>query len=240
MRKNKYTGPRGLFLDEYFIQIRVLEKRIKKTIAKKVRQFTEAADIDTICANCIDAIEKKLIAQFDAKPEEHFNNKEKNKKLALFKEDKAYVQKYILEATKTFCRKKQNFWGHGRTEGDASKGETHKAKKAGKAARLHFSGNPDEIDEWLDSLVACNVSKEKFQADDIKSATALFEKIGMNNKKIKCFWDRFAGITFVEMARQDPDPLATPDKYRKRLNRLIFQLAPHLEELEVIFAGQYE
>jgi hypothetical protein len=85
------------------------------------------------------------------------------------------------------------------------------------AARLHFSGNPDKIDEWLDSLAACNFSTEKLQAEDIKNANILFKKIGMNDKKVKCFWDRFAGVTFAEMARQDPDPSATPDKYRKRL-----------------------
>lgn len=122
---------------------------------------------------------------------------------------------------------------------DVKKGETHKAKKAGMAARLHFSGNPDKIDEWLYSLVACNVSKEKFQADDVKIANDMFKKIGMNDKKVKCFWDRFAGITFAEMARQDPDPSATPDKYRKRLNRLTLQLQSHSEDLKEILAGRY-
>lgn len=122
-------------------------------------------------------------------------------------------------------QKKQNYWGHGRNKGDTKKGETHKAKKVALDARLHFSGHPDDIDEWLDSLVVCSTSKENFQADDVKSATALFKKIGLNEKKIKCFWDRFAGIIFVKIARQDPS--ATPDKYRKCLNRLTLQLKPH-------------
>lgn len=66
------------------------------------------------------------------------------------------------------------------------------------AARLHFSGDMNEINDWIDSLVACNISQERFQADDVKNANILFKKIGMNDKKIKCFWDRFVGITFVE------------------------------------------
>jgi len=102
--------------------------------------------------------------------------------------------------------------------------------KEDSAARLNFSDNRDEIDKWIDNLVTCNVYTEKFKADNVKNANTLFKEISINDHKIKCFWDRFTGITFVKMARQDPDPLATPDKYRKRLNRLIFQLAPHLEE----------
>lgn len=80
------------------------------------------------------------------------------------------------------------------------KGKIHEIMKEDSAASLNFSDNPEKIGEWIDSLIACNVFKEKFQADDFKNANILFKKIGMNDKKIKCFWDRFAGITFVEMA----------------------------------------
>ena len=76
-------------------------------------------------------------------------------------------------------------------------------------ARLHFSGNPDEIAEWLRSLVAHNISTEKFQTDGVNKC--LFKGIGMNDKKIKCFWNRFTGVTLVEMTRRnlDPSPLDT-------------------------------
>jgi hypothetical protein len=97
---------RTLFLADFYLKIPLLQKKIKKVVYKKLGRFPEAGNIDDIVENCISDIESILIKQLNAKPDELFNYKERKRKLALFKKDKSYLEKYILEAAKSFCRKK--------------------------------------------------------------------------------------------------------------------------------------
>ena len=68
------------------------------------------------------------------------------------------------------------------------------------AARVHWNGSPEEIDNWLNSIVTSELTKDSLQIETIEHLDLLFEKIGFKEEKVACFWDRFDGMTFVEMA----------------------------------------
>ena len=228
------------FLFEFYNVIQEERNAIKNIIIKKIGSFPEALDIEYIISNCISDIEGILVAQITENPKGHFNKKEKQRKLTLYSENKSYVKKYVLEAAKYFCRKKQNYWTHGRNKAKTEIAEKHKEKKVGRAARVHWTGAPDEMDNWLNNIITSELTKDSLQIETIEHLNLLFEKIGFKEEKVACFWDRFDGMTFVEMANIDPSPSAKADKYRKRFNRVITQLNTHSDEFKRILMGDYD
>ena len=241
MANDNSTSSNQRFMEEFYKQTINLKSNVKLTIFKKLGQFPEATDIEYIWGTCISDIERILLDQLNAAPEELFNNKERERKLALFKKDPLYIKKYLLEATKSFCRKKQHYWTHGRNKANRTKGEKHKERKVGKAARIHYSKGQDgnDIEQWMDNLIASDFTTNTLQTETIMNLNIFFERIGLDDKKIDCFWDRFSGLTFVEMAEQDPIQNVTADKYRKRFKRILLKLSSHSVQLKEILLGRY-
>lgn len=221
---SEFEQLRDSFWNEFFTVIRKSRGIIYKLVVSKLGGFPEASDPAYITDTCIADIERILREQMQARAEDNFFYKEQQRKLKTFKEDKSYVERYVLEATKSFCRKKQYYWTHGRAKADEKKGEKHRELKAGKAARVHWKGSNEDIGEWLDSLMSSEISKEELDENFIERFNQLFIKIDLSESKIECFWNRFNGMTFVEMAALDTNPNCTPDKYRKRYKRLMLQI----------------
>lgn len=86
------------------------------------------------------------------------------------------------------------------------------------------------------SLLTCS---DEIRPEVIEALNSFLIKMGLNKTKIKCFWDRFDSMTFVEMARQDPIKSASADKYRKRFKRIIIQLDSHSSEFKEILLGNF-
>lgn len=225
------------FLDEFYRVTIVDELLIRHIVKGKLGACTEAADIKDATAKCIADIERIITSQLNAPSDQKSKVKERKRKLTEFKRDSGYVKKYILEATKSYCRKKQHYWGHGKNKADINKNETHQEKKAGKASRLHGVGDSDQVDRWISSLMTSDLTMGSLKVDTIERLNKLFKKARLNENKIKCFWDRFDGKTFPEMAEQDKDKPATSDKYRKRYKRLVAQLESYSSELRDILMG---
>ncbi|PHR52371.1 MAG: hypothetical protein COA47_17890 [Robiginitomaculum sp.] len=129
-------------------------------------------------------------------------------------------------------------WGHGKNKPDLEKGEKHKERKAGRAARIHFSGDANQVDVWLSSIAASGLNMQSFHHDTIQDLDDFLKESGLNDKKIRCFWDKLEGMTFVEMAEQDSIS-ATPDKYRKRYKRLLTQLESKSGKLKDILMQNF-
>lgn len=227
------------FLDEFYRVTIVDEPLIRHIVKGKLGACTEAADIKDATYKCIKDIEGIVISQLNAPSDQKSKVKERKRKLTEFKRDPSYVKKYVLEATKSYCRKKQHYWGHGKNKADINKNETHKEKKAGKASRLHGVGDSDQVAKWISSLMTSDLTMGSLQPETIEKINDLLNKVGLNENKRCCFWDRFDGKSFPEMAEQDKDKSATPDKYRKRYKRLIAQLESNSSELRDILMGGY-
>tara|TARA_R110001583_G_C5667601_1_gene410382 strand:+ start:8806 stop:9528 length:723 start_codon:yes stop_codon:yes gene_type:complete len=227
------------FLDEFYRVTIVDEPLIRHIVKGKLGACKEAADIKDATYKCIKDIERIVTSQLNATSDQKSKVKERRKKLTKFKRDRGYVKKYVLEATKSYCRKKQHYWGHGKNKADTDKAETHKERKAGKAARIHGEGDANQVDNWISSIVTSDLNMGSLQVDTIERLNKLFKKARLNEDKIKCFWDRFDGKTFPEMAEQDKDKSATSDKYRKRYKRLMIQLEEYSTEFRDILMGSY-
>lgn len=225
---------RWKFLEAFYLVIENEKDIIRHIVRKKLGSFPEAADLDNATNNCIADIERIITEQLNAPTKAISKRKERIRKLKAYREDNGYVKKYVLEATKSYCRKKQHYWGHAKNKPDIEKGETHKARKAGRAARVHGEGSANEVDDWITSIVTSELNMNSLQSDTIEKLDTLFKKIGLNNQKISCFWNRFNGMSFVEMAELDQKPNVSPDKYRKRFKRLITQLQAHSDEIRDI------
>ncbi|GIC75627.1 hypothetical protein [Moritella sp. F3] len=228
-----------LFLREFHYITRTDRVLIKVMIKSRLQYFPEAADLEYMTFGCIADIERILSEQIQADPSGHFNSKERLRKLTEFKKDKAFVKKYTLEAVKSFCRKKRYYWGHGKNKPDIEKGDRHTERKPGRAARVHGTGDSNEVDTWIASMVTSNLSSDSLQSETLEDLNELFTNIGLNEKKIRCFWDRFDGMTFVEMAAADTNKTASPDQYRKRFKRLIAQLERHSEQFRAILMQNF-
>jgi hypothetical protein len=135
-----------------------------------------------------------------------------------------YVSIYIFEATRSFCRKKRYYWTHGKNKAKKELGENHKEIKAGRAAREHGKGDTNQVHKWIESLSTAGFGPSSMSPDTIEEIDVFLRKIGLNDNKTRCFWDRFEGFSFVEMAERDSNKNATPDKYRKRYRRLMDRL----------------
>lgn len=228
-----------LFMNEFHRVTQAELPLIKSMIKSRLSNFSEAADLENITFSCIGDIELILSKQLQDQPLGHFNLKEKHRKLIAFSDDKTYVKKYVLEATKSFCRKKRHYWGHGQNNPDIEKGETHKEKKAGRAARVHGTGDSNQVDNWITSIATSGLKMNSLQSETVEALNELFISIGLSEKKIRCFWYRFDGMTFVDMAKQHKDKAVTPDKYRKRFKRLITQLESQSDKFRNILMQDF-
>ena len=197
---------------------------IRLIVKSRLGGFEEAADSSNIVSGCIADIESILAFQFNAKPGEKRNNKERARKLSEFVKTPDYVSKYVFEATRSFCRKKRYYWTHGKNKAKEELGENHKEIKAGRAAREHGQGDSNQVHKWISSLSTAGFGPSSMKPDTIEEIDIFLRNIGLNDNKIRCFWDRFEGFSFVEMAERDPNKNATPDKYRKRYGRLMKRL----------------
>jgi hypothetical protein len=217
------------FWNEFY---RVTEKHrglIYMIVKSRLSQFPEAADLKNMTNGCIADIERILASQFKAKPGEKRNNKEQVRKLSKFIDDPDYVGKYVFEATRSFCRKKRHYWTHGKNKAKKELGENHKAIKQGRAARDHGHGDTDQVDKWLSQLMSTGFSTSSMSPEAIEDVDSFLRDTGFNEIKIRCFWDRFEGYTFVEMAERSSDDKVTPDMFRKRYKRFMKALGPKLE-----------
>ncbi|EGQ9519951.1 hypothetical protein F3W80_11820 [Vibrio parahaemolyticus] len=79
-------------------------------------------------------------------------------------------------------------------------------------------------------MTLSDITADSLHETTVERLNQFFFKIGLNSIKIKCFWDRFNGMTFVEMAEQDEDVKASPDKYRKRFKRISKQIRANSED----------
>ncbi|HHF3409287.1 TPA: hypothetical protein ACPKAL_003560 [Vibrio alginolyticus] len=228
------------FFEEFNRVTLTKRNQICGRVYRKLSKFEEASDIDYITSSCIADIERILQQQL-LSPSGHFNLVEGARKLSEFEKDKSYVEKYVLEATKSFCRKKQNYWTHGRRKGDLNRGETHKAKQAGAAARIFEPNSDQTLDQWLDSLMTSSLSLDSLQPETLADLDAFFKHtVGLNQDKIDCFWLRFAGFSFVEMSELDESITESPDKYRKRYKRTLAQLNSHSSEFRTILLQDFQ
>ncbi len=225
-------------LAEFYLVTKQDRNLIRHIVSRRIGRYPEAADLNYMTYGCIADIERILTGQLNALPNEVSKVKERQRKLVKFRKDNNYVKKYVLEATKSFCRKKRHYWGHGKNKPDLEKGEKHIERKAGKAARIHFSGDANQVDEWLSSIAASDLDMQSFHHDTVQKLDDFLKESGLNDKKIRCFWDKLEGMTFVEMAEQDSIS-ATPDKYRKRYKRLLTQLESKSGKLKDILMSDF-
>ena len=223
------------FLDRFHTITKIKKPKIHSIISKRLGAFEEAANnINLITENCIADIERILIEQLHSDDSEHFNFSEKKRKLALFAQDHNYVERYTLEAVKSFCRKKQHYWTHGRAKADTLKGEKHKELKAGRAARVHWKDGEQDLNDWLSQISSSEISIADLSDSTNMALEDLLRRKRFKYEQIQCFFDRLDGRSFVEMAAKDADTNVTPDKYRKRFNRMVARLERNKEELRDI------
>jgi hypothetical protein len=238
MNKDEMRNLCNELLAEFYLVSRHDRNLIKRMVSQRIGWYPEAADMDYMTYSCLADIERILTGQLNALPNEVSKVKERQRKLVEFEKDKNYVRKYVLEATKSFCRKKRYYWDHGKNKPDLEKGEKHKERKAGRAARTHFSGDENQVDDWLSSIAASDLDMQSFHHDTIQELDDFLKESGLNDKKIRCFWNRLEGMTFVEMAEQGATA-ASPDKYRKRYKRLLAQLESRSETFKEILMQDF-
>ena len=223
------------FLNRFHTITQIKKSKINSIISKRLGAFEEAANnINLITENCIADIERILIEQLHSDDSEHFNFSEKKRKLALFAQDQNYVERYTFEAVKSFCRKKQHYWTHGRAKADTLKGEKHKELKAGRAARVHWEEGEQDLNDWLSQVSSLRIAKG-LSDSSIDQLIELFIIKRFSYEQMWCFFNRLSGMTFADMAKKDPfDDGATPDRYRKQFKRMVARLERNKEEIRDI------
>ncbi|WP_426359382.1 hypothetical protein ACPUVO_03815 [Pseudocolwellia sp. HL-MZ19] len=65
---------------------------------------------------------------------------------------------------------------------------------------------------------------------------SFLKKLHLNDKEIRCFWDRLDGETFVDMAKEYQEgnvkkEKSAPDLYRKRYQRLMKKIGNKKEKV---------
>ncbi|OKY25128.1 hypothetical protein [Thalassotalea sp. PP2-459] len=146
----------------------------------------------------------------------------KNQKLINHQTKKDYVESYLFTAVHTYCTAKQVKCNQGRKEIRDEHGNIiQTAKKRGKAARAADGNDKLELAVLSESFGLSSISDEV-----IEKTTEYLKKLHLNEKEIRCFWDRMDGQTFVEMADEYQESNASkeksmPDLYRKRYQRLL-------------------
>lgn len=219
------------FLGEFYFITEIERAKILDTINKRLGAFPEATDINAITDNCIADIERLITDQFCSDESQWFNNNEKQRKLTLFQRDSGYVRQYVFEAIKSFCRKMQHNWTKARAISVSV--ETDNAPKTEQVIV-----DDESLNTWLAQIASSNLRVTDLAEATINALHTLFRRKRFNDKKIRCFFDRLDGMSFVEMSENDPDINATPDKHRKRYKRMLMQLKRNEEELRNILLSE--
>lgn len=198
------------------------QAKIRRTVAKRLGSFPEYTCMWSTAEKCTSHISNVVYAQFE-KAEGYSNRlKFQREKLEKFQKDPNYIQEYLTTATHTYCTAKQVKCNQGRSKVvDADGNVIQTEKKRGKAARAVDGNDKLEIAILSTSFGLANISDEA-----IESTTEYLKKLHLNDKEIRCFWDRLDGQTFVEMAKEYQESSASkeksvPDLYRKRYSRLM-------------------
>jgi len=238
MKKNQIDKIQQAFIEEFYRVVRVEKGLIHYILYKSLGSFPEAAHMEQTVTNCILDIERILLAQFNAKPNEIRNNRECQRKVTEFMKSSTYVRKYTLEAVKSFARKKRYYWTHGQNKPKKELKERHVERKAGRAARVHGKGDKNQVHEWFNALNANGLSTASFSEEKIMAINQFLNSIGLNDKKVKCFWDRLEGYTFEEMVSLNNNEKGTSDMYRKRYKRLMERLETKSAKFKEIMLGK--
>jgi len=205
---------------------------IRKTVAIRLAHSPEYRSPDETAQKCMSHIFEVVDKQL--KESEGYSNRERflSQKLIKMQVQKGYIKKYVMTAANTYCTAKQVKCNPGREAIVDDKGNViQKAIKRGKASRAI---NGHEKLEWIissDAFSSSNIS------DDCIADTELYlKKLHLNDKEIRCFWDRLEGDTFVDMTKEYQEGNAkkaksAPDLYRKRYKRLMEKIGNKKEKV---------
>jgi hypothetical protein len=208
------------------------KKYILNTVKKRLGHFPEYKSPDETAQKCMSHIFEVVDKQLN--DSDGYSNRERflNQKLIKMQVQKGYVKNYIMTAANTYCTAKQVKCNPGRKAIYDKEGNLiTKEKKRGPASRV-IDGQ-DKL-AWMvssDSIGLSNIS------DDLVLETESFlKKLHLNDKEIRCFWDRLEGQTFVEMAKEYQEgnvkkEKSAPDLYRKRYQRLMKKIGNKKEKV---------
>ncbi|MGK0270068.1 MAG: hypothetical protein ACI88H_000703 [Cocleimonas sp.] len=208
------------------------QRYIRKIVSIRLAHSPEYRNPDETAHKCMSHIFEVVDKQLNES--EGYSNRERflYQKLINMQVRKGYVQKYIMTAANTYCTAKQVKCNPGREAIVDDKGNViQKAIKQGKASRA-IDGH-DKL-EWIissDAFTSSNISD-----DAIADTEQYLKKLHLNEKEIRCFWDRLEGDTFVDMAKEYQEGNAkkeksAPDLYRKRYKRLMEKIGNKNEKV---------
>ena len=220
MKKNLEKAFRDLLLEEMHKPGRLT--KIRNTVAKRLGCFPEYRDVWDTAEKCKSHILKVVDKQFDET--EGYSNREKfkNRKLINMQVKKGYIKKYLTTAVHTYCTAKQVKCNQGQEAFIDDQGNVlDRARKRGKAARA-IDGH-DKLERTISSS---SFGLSDISDDAIAETEQYLKKLHLNDKEIRCFWDRLAGQTFVAMDKEYQESKSAnadnrADLYRNRYNRLM-------------------
>lgn len=158
-----------------------------------------------------------------------------------FSEKNTYLYKYMMEAVKTFCRKKRNFYAKEREKRkERIEKEKHNGYKhnPGLACRELFHGIGCE-DEWLSKNAIKVIESASFNDETIEEVNQYFRKKKVSQDKIQCFWDRIEGMSFADMARIYDGTITKQSTYTKKFKRFSVSPIINCEEFRKLLLNQY-
>jgi hypothetical protein len=207
-------------------------KYIRNVVSIRLAHSPEYRSPEETAQKCVDHISEVVDKQLGES--EGYSNRERflNQKLINMQVKKGYIKKYVMTAANTYCTAKQVKCNPGREAIYDDEGNLiQKAKKPGPASRV-IDGQGKL--EWIissDAFTSSNISD-----DAIADTEQYLKKLHLNEKEIRCFWDRLEGDTFVDMAKEYQEGNAkkeksAPDLYRKRYKRLMEKIGNKKEKV---------
>lgn len=198
------------------------KKYIRTIVSVRLAHSPEYRNPDETAQKCMSHIFNVVDRQLNAS--KGYSNREKflHQKLINMQVRDGYVKKYIMTAANTYCTAKQVKCNPGREATVDDKGNViKKAIKRGKAARV-IDGQ-DKL-KWMISSGSYGLTS--ISDDGIAETEQYLKKLHLNDKEIRCFWDRLDGQTFVEMDKEYQESKSAnadsrADLYRNRFNRLM-------------------
>lgn len=195
---------------------------IRYIVTTRLAHSPEYRSPEETAQKCMSHIFEVVDRQLNAS--EGYSNREKflHQKLINMQVREGYVKKYIMTAANTYCTAKQVKCNPGREATVDDKGNViKKAIKRGKAARV-IDGQ-DKL-KWMISSGSYGLTS--ISDDGIAETEQYLKKLHLNDKEIRCFWDRLDGQTFVEMDKEYQESKSAnadsrADLYRNRFNRLM-------------------
>lgn len=209
-----------------------MKKYIVYIVKARLAHFPEYRNPEETAQKCMSHIFEVVDKQLNES--EGYSNRERflNQKLINMQVRKGYIKKYVMTAANTYCTAKQVKCNPGREAVVDDKGNIiHKAIKRGKASRA--VDGQDKL-EWIISSDA--FSSSNISDDAIEDTEQYLKNLHLNDKEIRCFWDRLEGQTFVEMAKEYQEgnvkkEKSAPDLYRKRYKRLMKKIGNKKEKV---------